>query len=787
MVTALRRQVWRSARRLRARGLAIGLTSALGFGVHAGGHAAVDSLTRAFDEAQSRGHLADLEVLFDVQPFETLPRLAGLAQIEAVEARLVLPGHVVLPDGRQIAAIVVVTDATTSGAINRIDLLAGLPLDAGAPGDVVIERRMAEYNRCELGDMFDLLIEHRRQRVRVRGVADAPEFLLAPVNPGLLVPARGSLAVVFAPSTSMEAGLGARPVNSLLFAFAPGADAARAQAGVLAALHGRVAIRQTARRDERHGAQMLARDLAAVGVFLPTVAFVFVLATVPMAAFLGRQWIDGERRRIGTAMMLGYGAGRLTLAYLAPLLVITGLALAGMTVCAGLSQRAFAGGYAHALGLLEPTPVWGARHLLAAGLGLTATLGGAVLAAQFGLTRLSPLAALASGPRASGPGTLVRLLTRVRASAPGLGHALRNLARDAASSGATIVAVALGLGLVMALLVCDRSVRQTVEAQIAGVPWDLLVEFREPAPTGIVERAGTLHGVRATRAYARGTAQLEAGARVLPVIVGGMQAAAADALPPRLLAGRALQAGDARAVLVERGIAEALGLTPGTRVFLDGAGGREPVTVVGVRTRALVPRETFVPFEFAQHLLGLSGRVTGMAISTVGDPTSIQRALSAWPEVASVVAREAVAREAEAATDHLRSLIWTAAGFGVVLAVLYVLVSSSQALLRRRDEYVLLRVLGYSDRRVAAGILGEVCLLGLASALAAIPVGLLLGRHLVATLSLRWVALDLVVCWADFAWVLVPMLLLLPLATLPTLRAVLGDPIRGAVHGGPAC
>lgn len=782
---------WRSAAAMRYRLLALGLIAALGLALHLGVRSAIASLNDSHAAAVRRGRLADLELRFRPLPAALLPAFDRLPGIAAAEARLLAPGRLRLAGGRTLPALVVVVDPSRPARVNRLTILAGAPLDPRRPGAAVVERRLAALPGCGLGAALEVTLPGRRQRLAVAGIAESAELLLPPANPAALLPARGSLGIVFVASQLMEAGLGARPVNSLLLRFAAGADRPAARRRVLALAATRLAAVESVAREEQLGDQLLLRSLAAAESFLAAALLVFVLATFPVVTFLASQWIAGDRGAIGIAMSLGYGRRRLALAYLGPAALLAGGAIALGAACSWPILRAFAYGFVRALDLPPPELALDPGAAVRGGLGVLLAIGLALGWSHLVLLHGEPLAALRHArryPRAPRPPRPRRHDGRAATRPAGalwLRYAVRNLRRRAGTSALTLLAAGVGLGVPIAFAICETSFEAAARRLFRDDPWSLVVEFQRPVPAAELARLARLPAVRGVVPYVRGTARLVAAGQARTVVVGGLPPGSAMR-GPRLVAGRQLAATDGAAMILERHLAAELGLRPGRRVRLEHGGRSLEATLVGVRHGGLVAGETYLPLGAAQDLLGLRGRVSGAFVRTAGTagaPAAARRAVEALPLVAQVALKEDAWRTVLDAGAHLQALIRVAAGFSLPLAVLLLFTNFAYALLERRREYVLLRLLGFSDRTVALTILAEVCLLGAAAAVLAAAVGWSAARFLTWRLAQVWITIPVVARAGDFALVLGPALALLPLAAAPAIRRLLAEPLAAPAAG----
>jgi putative ABC transport system permease protein len=346
---ALTRKLFRDVWRIRWRALSVALTVACGGGAFAGIEMAAGSLFNTRDVLLGRMHFADLEVQFLPEDVANLPDLSGIAGVRAVERRLILPGTVLLDDGRRIVGTLVFLEAPRPG-INALELVAGRPLQPNDPASAVIERSLAVSHGFTVGDRIRVRVGEKLYESRIDGVAISPEYLLTAANADYVVPEKGALGVVFTGLGRVSDAIGFTMVNDLLFRFEPGADPSGVTAAILARL-GRLSLERVQPREEHCIWKYLPVDLEAFEINTPSLVVILgVLAFVLTLITVNRLVLD-QRREIGVLLALGYGRARVLMAYLgagALLGVIGGVMGVGL---AFLFRNLFAGAYADALGM----------------------------------------------------------------------------------------------------------------------------------------------------------------------------------------------------------------------------------------------------------------------------------------------------------------------------------------------------------------------------------------------------------------------------------------------------
>ena len=117
-------------------------------------------------------------------------------------------------------------------------------------------------------------------------------------------------------------------------------------------------------------------------------------------------------------------------------------------------------------------------------------------------------------------------------------------------------------------------------------------------------------------------------------------------------------------------------------------------------------------------------------------------------------------------------IIHLSALMSIAVSALFYLSSTGFSIIDRRNEYGMLRILGYSDFSIARLILAEALILALFSTLMAAPAGWLLGSLLNARLTEVWFHIRTDPAASDFFRILLPAILVVPIAILPALHRV---------------
>ncbi len=768
--------VLRSAWRMRYRLLSLSLVAAAGFGVYVGVYSAIDSLLAERDRAFSEGNLAGLEFRFAPEDLQRMPDLTKVTGIAETENRLAFPGQLQFPSSPPLFSMLVTSDPETGGRINRIKILEGNGLAPTHPEAVVIDRNLALFHHLHPGDPLKLVLADETYDLKVAGIGMSAEFLLAPANPRIFIPSKGSLGVLYAIPKLIQDRVGLPLSNSLLVTMQPGANQEDVQTAIQSELEKALLLDQVIPASEQFGSRFLELSLRAFRVCLPAMVIVFDLTAFLVTLFLIFQWVAQERREIGTLMAMGYGRVRIGLAFSVPLLcILVGAILVGLVV-AWTAATLFASNYARSIGFPVPEVSLGVVHILRGMLGVALVL---LLAALWPLTwllRLTPMEAVRDTER--GGGDHLGIAGRLLAWLPGkvwLRYGARNLLRNKPLSAMTILAVGMGLGVTVSFFINLTSNATTAVRMTEGDPWDAILELF--APVDVVDGAQyeAIEGVRKAVPICKFSARLVGPAGKGNIAIGGVPPGS-GIRNPEILEGRALQEGDTRSVILERNLARQCGLQVGDPATINYFGKEFPVVVAGILSGAL-PGEAYMPLALSQEILGMGDMCMAFFLMLEGDHEAVRQALLAQGNVAQVTLKSEIVSKVLETTGEKIGIIRIGAVFSVFIALLFIFCSVSFTVLKRKSEYVMLRILGFSDTTVALTIILEVLVLGALAVLLAVPVGYGTAVFLNGKVSEAWFAVTLVAEPGDFLRTLIPGFLLMPIASLGAIRQVLREPL----------
>jgi putative ABC transport system permease protein len=365
-----------------------------------------------------------------------------------------------------------------------------------------------------------------------------------------------------------------------------------------------------------------------------------------------------------------------------------------------------------------------------------------------------------------------------------------------ARNGIAVAALAMALGMTLAMIVTVASIRETVrlwvESTLRADLWIKSDSGGRPGivsdlPEEIISLLGSLPGVVAVDPF-RATSAVDAAGRPFTLASGDFRVVARmgglpllDGRDPRTAAARAREEG---AVLVSEPYARRFGLGRGDSVTLRTPQGTRAFRIEAVYRDFSNDRGTVVlDRQLAVSLFG-DRRVTSLALAAAPGVSSeelrrrvLERSRGRF--ALSVTTNRELRREVLAVFDQTFAVTRALEAIAVAVAILGIANASIASVIERRRSFALLRAVGASKAQIRGAVLLEAVLAGLAATVAAAASGAAFAAILLLVInpqSFGWtVALRLP--WGDLALVTVLVLVAaVAAAVFPSRLAAAVDP-----------
>jgi len=736
---ALDRKLLRDLLHLRGQVLAIAAVIMGGVATLVMSLATYDSLVLTRDRFYAEHRFADVFARSKRAPEPVAQRLAALPGVERLETRVSAAVKLEVPGfDDPITGLLLSLPDAGEPVLNAPRIKRGRLVQPYAGDEVVLADSFADAHRLSPGDRIAAIVSGKRKTFTVVGVAVSPEYVYQ-IAPGAMFPdfkrygvlwtGRNALAAAF----DMEGAF--NDVALTLTRDARAQDVIDGVDAILGAYGGTGAYL----RVDQFSNRFLSEELKQ----LQTTAALFPAIFLGVAAFLLNVVVSRltalQRAEIAILKAFGYGPTAIGTHYVKLVLavvvlgVVAGIALGawfGRGLAAVYMETTFRFPYLDFV--LRPGVVLAAFAVTAA-----AAVAGTLFAVVRAV-RLPP----AEGMRPDSP-TVYRASVLERGglarwlSTPSR-MILRHIARRPVKSALTMLGIACACALMIVGNYQKGAIDFMVDVQfrLAGRE-DLAVKFIEPTSSAALHELAALPGVRAVEGFRdvpailrhrnhayraavfgiapEGELHRSLDRELKPVVVPAGGVVLTDHLAENILH---VRAGDTITVEV----------LEGNRRVVD-------VPVLGI-TRQYLGVSAYMRQESLNALLREGDVVTGAYLALEpGSEAGVYAKLHARPRVLGMVANASAIRSFYATIGEFvlfYNLVATLLAGSIGLGVVYN--SARIALSERGRELASLRVLGFTLPEIAYILLGELALL----ALAAIPVGFVVGAGLVGLLVLAY-------------------------------------------------
>ena len=729
MLSHLNRKLLRDLLRMRGQAIAVSMVMACGLAMLIMSRSLIHSLSTTRDAYYQAHHFADVFGVLKRAPMSIADRLRAIPGIAAVEVGVAVQVTLDIPGLDEPATgLVRSLPDLRPPELNRLFLRAGEWLKPGKRGEVLVGEAFADANKLRPGDKITMVLNGRRQSLRLAGIVLSPEYIFES-RPGSALPDNRTYGIFWMPYEELANAFDLDgSFNSVAISLAPGAG----ERSVIAAID-RLLLPYGGRgaygRADHPSHIRLSDEIRVLTILSVGFPLVFLSVAAFMTNAVLSRLISLQRDQIAILKAFGFENGEIAWHYLkfAFAFVLGGLAfgsLGGM----GLGQKLV--GMYHIffrfpeLDFLLDKTALGVALVVAA---VAATLG--VFSAVRRAAKLPPAEAMRPEPPANyRPAFIERT---------GIGHffsntfriAVRNLERKPMQALFTVA----GLTLATGILIIPNCFRDSV-GQILEFQWDTVQ--RQDASIGLVEPQSEaarhslrqLPGVMSIEPFRYAAARIRFGQHHRQLAIQGMDPAAEherviDAnyreirVPPEGL-------------VVSAKLAEVLGAHLGDRVTVEFLEGRRQTVEVPL-------------MGFSEDFAGLIAHMDRHALNRLlkeGDiisGASFRVDMSHWkeflsklkeqPKVSWVVVKESLRqnfRQTTAASINLIQSIYLTFATIVVFGVVYN--NARISLAERGRELATLRVIGFSQREVGTVLVTELVIL----ALIAVPLGLAFGTAL---------------------------------------------------------
>jgi putative ABC transport system permease protein len=719
MISPLDKKLVRDLSRMKGQVVAVSLVMACGLAMMIMTRSLILTLEGTRDTYYQQYRMADVFGSLKRAPLSVAEEIARLPGIAAVEPRVVVDATLDLEgvDEPATAHLVSIPDDRPI-TLNQLFLRSGRLPTSDSRNEAIVSEAFALANGLKAGDSVIAIINGRRDQIVVTGIGLSPEFVFE-ARPGETLPDNKRYGVFWMNYRAIAVAYGLDGAfNDYCVDIAPGSDAEPLLQEIDQLLEIYGGFGAHTRRDHASAARLddELRVLYALSVAYPVV---FLSVAAFMVNALLSRIIRLQREQIAQMKALGYSSWDVGWHYLKFAFVIVFLG----TLMGGLAGRFMGGGLVHMYTLFFKFPSltftmdWSALGL-ALGVSAGACAAG-VASVVLQAVRLPPAEAMRPEPPVDFKPSLLERMGLTKGFSPAFRMALRNIERRPVQAAFTIAGLALATGL----MVLPGSMADSID-HILTYQWndvqrqDVVAFLREPGSASALNDLENLPGVIRAEPIRSVNARIRFGHRSRKLAITGMPE---DADLNRLLngSGEIVTLPEEGLVMSEK-LAEILAVKIGDFISVE--------VIEGRRTKRLVPVcgliEDFAGVAAYMHIdalrrLMFEGETISGAYLTVDEAqwSHFMRAVKDTPRIAITLVKKDQLNAFRSTTGESIGIIqklYLTLAIIVAFGVVYNLAT--------------LRVVGFTQREVAAVLLGELGLL----VLLALPVGLLFGRSLAA-------------------------------------------------------
>lgn len=731
---ALQIKLWRNLWSLKGQAAAIALVVAIGVATMIMSLVSLDSLRLTQQQMYQQQYFAEVFAQLKRAPESLAERLAELPGVATVETRVMAPVNLQMPAfGEPVPGLVLSIGDGTPPQLNRLFLREGALPDAGRGDQVLLSEAFAEAHGLQSGDLLEVVINGRYQRLRISGIALSPEFIYH-IRPGDLFPDFSRYAILWMNRPALAAAFGMDGAfNNAAFTLAQGVGSKPVIAAIdqLLEPYGGLGAYD---RDEQTSHRYIDEELTQLEGMARFMPLIFLAVAAFLLNVVTTRLIRTQREQIAVLKAFGYTSLAITTHYLALILLIVLIgSLCGLLLglwladgMAALYQEFFRFPYL----VFELRPVVALSAILVAA--VAAVLG--CIGALRSAFRLHPAEAMRPEQPARYRKTLLEYLGMHWFSQP-VRMILRNLERHPWKSLLSMVGIAFAVAIMMMSNFQQGAVGHMLDVQFRlSQKQDVTVFFNEPVAARAAYELQALPGVRHVDGFRVVPAVLRNGQHEYRSSIQGYPAAGQlhhvlnDRLQPMPLPEGGL-------MLTEH-LGKLLHVAPGDYLEVQVLEGHRPLLQIPVAALVteFVGVGAYMQRESLAVMLREGPRLSGVFMAVEPDSIgALQHRLERMPSVAAVTQRENAIRAFNELMDETMLLftlfIMFMAG-SIAFAVVYN--NARIALAERSREMATLRVLGFTRGETSFILLGELMLL----TLLALPLGFLFGIGLIWLLIL---------------------------------------------------
>lgn len=730
----LDRKLLRDLWRMCGQALAVALMAACGIAAFVTMRSGYEALIASQQIYYEQNRFADVFVSLKRAPATVLQRISTIPGVNEVHGRVVMDASLDVPGLDEPASGRLVTLPEVAGTgLNRVYLRQGRLPHYLARNEVLVSEAFAAANHLRPGDTLSAVINGRKERLRITGIAISPEYLNE--IKGSSFPDNRRFGVMWMDHDALAGAVNMRDgFNDVAISLAPGASEQQVIDRLDFLLKPYGAFGAYGRKDQVSHS-FLSNELAQSRVSSTVIPAIFLAIVAFLTNNILLRLTMLQRSQIALLKSFGYADAVVASHYIkfALIIVVSG-SLGGIALGTWMGQglAALYARFYHFPHLAFSLSAFTISVALLSG--AAAALAGAWLAVRR-ILRLRPAEAMRpEAPARFRPGPLERLGFQRYMSVP-LRMVLRNLERKPLKAVLSVLGLAMAASLLVTGQYTFDALNEIIRIQFRTAQRDdLMLSFNEARDISVVHELAALPGVTRVEPFRAASVRLRHFHHAKKTIIFGLSAQQElrrildererpIALPPE-------------GIVLTTKLADILGVAVGDRLLVEFMDGQRRQTHVPIVQIVDEPIGIFAYMDIAAlarlavEPLTLNGAYLA---ADAARHQALYKTLKDIPAVSSVTLREATLRSfLDTIAENMRINTLVLVSFACVIAFGVVYNAARIALSEHALELASLRILGFTQAEVGRMLLSEQALL----VAAAVPLGCLLGYELAALLSI---------------------------------------------------
>jgi putative ABC transport system permease protein len=725
-IVPLDRKLFRDSRDVWAQALAIALVLAAGVATVILGNGAYRSLDETRSAYYERYRFAHLFATAKRFPQRLVDQIAQIDGIAVVEGRI--QNYAILDiDGFEQPATGQIISLPAFGRpkLNALVIKAGRYPEPGRNEEVIVNESFAKAHGFQPGSYFQALLNGRKKRLIIVGVALTPEYIYA-LGPGDLLPDDHRFGIIWMGRRAAEAAF---DLDGAFNAITARLDRNANQGDVISAIDGildRYGGTGAYGRDDHLSHAFIDAELnqlRTMSRIVPPIFFAVAAFLINMAL---ARLITREREQIGLLKAIGYSSTAIAVHYLKFVSVIAAVGVfvgfgAGIWLGRGMTNLYAEFFHFPFLVFLNPPDVFAIATIAS----FAAAWAGALHAVRKAIV-LSPAVAM-SPPAPPHYGRKLYALSRISTLLSSAANmVLQHTLQFPVRAGLTVLGIAASGGLLIMSLSTSDSIDFMIDVTFFRLQrQDVTVSFHDLKPLRVRHELARLPGVRKVELHRYASAILRNGQWSKRRAVQGLSPAPdlhrlldLDLKPVALPdIGIALSEKLAQILHVGRGDFVTIEMTQGKRRTFD-----VPVTAI---LQGYIGLQAVMRLDELNRQAGEGNVATSADLMVDGARLGkLYRQLKDMPSVSAVLLQKSsLGMFRKTLARNINIMMTTFIALAVIIAFGVVYNSARIQLSERGRELASLRVLGFTRAEVSRILLGEIALL----TAFAIPLSWLLG------------------------------------------------------------